>query len=151
MAGRSFRPIGRPPRHGEDGAAHILLQLFLPHRFQPFGESLYTFRSAVPDKFDIAAIRFHLFRINQEDGLLLTDIVQQSGRRINVERGADHDENITILDVSDRLFNFRHRLTEPDDKGTQLSPTCRSGCSGEISYGRLRFLTEQDFISSPCR
>jgi len=28
MAGRSFRPIGRPPRHGEDGAAHILLQLF---------------------------------------------------------------------------------------------------------------------------
>ena len=66
--------------------------------------------------------------------------MQQTCRRIYIERCADDNEYIRLLYISDSCLNLRHRLSEPDNKRTQLSSV-----TGLISHFyfilfRLQFL-----------
>ena len=48
--------------------------------------------------------------------------MQQTCRRIYIERCADDNEYIRLFYISDSCLNLRHRLSEPDNKRTQLKP-----------------------------
>lgn len=105
------RPTGKPERWG---------RLFLAEGPELLREAPHPLGGAALDVLDVVAPGPHLFRVDQEDRLAPAHVVEQAGGGIDVERGADDDEDVAILDPLDRRLDHRHRLAEPDDEGAQL-------------------------------
>lgn len=83
-------------------------------------EAPHPLGGAALDVLDVVAPGPHLFRVDQEDRLAPAHVVEQAGGGIDVERGADDDEDVAILDPADGGLDHGHRLAEPDDEGAQL-------------------------------
>ena len=69
---------------------------------------------------DVVAPGSYLFRVDQENRLPPAHVVEQPGGGIDIQRGADDDEDVAILDPADGGLDHGHRLAEPDDEGAQL-------------------------------
>ena len=105
------RPTGKPERWG---------RLFLAEGLKLLREASHALGRATLDMLDVVAPGPHLFRVDQEDRLAAAHVVEQPGGGIDVERGADDDEDVAILDPADGGLDHGHRLAEPDDEGAQL-------------------------------
>ena len=78
---------------------------------------LHPFRSPFPkDMYRTGSMCIHRLRIYQIHLCSSRYIMQQTCRRIYIERCADDNEYIRLLYISDSCLNLRHRLSEPDNK-----------------------------------
>ena len=105
------RPTGKPERWG---------RLFLAEGPKLLREAPHPLGRATLDMLDVIAPGPYLFRVDQEDRLAPAHVVEQAGGGIDVERGADDDEDVAILHPADGGLDHGHRLAEPDDEGAQL-------------------------------
>lgn len=105
------RPTGKPERWG---------RLFLAEGPKPLREAPHALGRATLDMLDVVAPGPYLFRVDQEDRLAAAHVVEQPGGGIDIQRGADDDEDVAILHPADGGIDHGHRLAEPDDEGAQL-------------------------------
>ncbi len=73
-------------------------------------------------------------------------VVQQSRSGINVQAGADDDEDVRLLHIPDGSLNLRHRLAEPHDERAELRTVARLVAQLYFIFLRRQFLDEMRII-----
>ena len=88
----------------------------LAEGLQSVGQNSDAFRGAAADELDVVSVNGHLLGVDQEDGLAAANIAEEACGGVNVERGADHGEEVAVRDDANRLLDHRDGLAEPDDE-----------------------------------
>ena len=92
--------------------------------------------SRMPYEVDVpAAVGRHGFGVYQIDGDVRARITQESGGRIDVERGANDDEDVGILHRLRGWFNHGYALAEEHDVGAEQRIVGRQGTRCHLAVG----------------
>ena len=88
----------------------------LAEGLQSVGQNSDAFGGAAADKLDVVSVNGHFLGVDQENGLAAANVVEQTGGGVDVERGADHGEEIAVRDDANGLLDHGDRLAEPDNE-----------------------------------
>ena len=88
----------------------------LAEGLQSVGQNSDAFGGAAADKLDVVSVNSHLLGVDQEDGLAAANVAEQTGGGVDVERGADHGEEVAVRDDANGLLDHGDGLAEPDDE-----------------------------------
>ena len=88
----------------------------LAEGLQSVGQNSNAFGGAAADELDVVSVNGHLLGVDQEDGLAAANVAEQACGGVDVERGADHGEEVAVRDDANGLLDHGDRLAEPDDE-----------------------------------
>ena len=88
----------------------------LAEGLQPVGQNSDAFGGTAADELDVVSVNGHLLGIDQEDGLAAANVAEQTGGGVDVERSADHGEEVAVRDDANGLLDHGDGLAEPDDE-----------------------------------
>ena len=88
----------------------------LTEGLQSVGQNSDAFGGAAADELDIVSVNGHLLGVDQEDGLAAANVAEQACGGVDVERGADHGEEVAVRDDANGLLDHGDGLAEPDDE-----------------------------------
>ena len=88
----------------------------LAEGLQSVGQNSDAFGGAAADELDVVSVNGHLLGVDQEDGLAAANVAEQTGGGVDVERSADHGEEVAVRDDANGLLDHGDGLAEPDDE-----------------------------------
>ena len=88
----------------------------LAEGLQSVGQNSDAFGGAAANELDVVSVNGHLLGVDQEDGLAAANVAEQACGGVDVERGADHGEEVAVRDDANGLLDHRDGLAEPDDE-----------------------------------
>ena len=83
---------------------------------QSVGQNSDAFGGAAANELDVVSVNGHLLGVDQEDGLAAANVAEQACGGVDVERGADHGEEVAVRDDANGLLDHGDGLAEPDDE-----------------------------------